>query len=82
MKIMLWKLGHLDKNNLLNSILPTKESLEKFREILKSSLATSPDGTVSLIWGPDIDVELVEIDDDVKHYIVSGDGKLVKVCDQ
>ena len=79
---MLWKLGHIDKNNVLNSIIPTREYIEKFKEILKSSLTTSPDGTVSLIWGPDIDVELVEIDDDVKHYVVDGDGKLVKACDQ
>ena len=82
MKIMLWKLGHIDKNNVLNSILPTKESIEKFREILTNSLTQSPAGTISLIWGPDIDVELVEIDDDVKHYVVDGDGKLVKGCDQ
>jgi hypothetical protein len=76
-KIRLWKLGKIDNNNLLNSIVPTKQMIEKFRTLLQESL--SPDGTLDIIWGPDIEVELIDIDDNVENYIVGEDGKLGKI---
>lgn len=77
MKILLWKLGHLDKQNPANSILPTKEAVAKFATMLKEN--TKDTDKIDIIWGPDISVELVEIDEDVISYVVDSDGKLVKV---
>jgi hypothetical protein len=78
-KIRLWKLGHIDTNNVLNSMLPTKNMIERFRNTLKENLSVKDGGTVDLIWGPDIDVELVEIDETVENYIIGQDGKLEKI---
>lgn len=76
-KIRLWKLGNIDNNNILNSIIPTKQMIEKFRTLLQESL--SPDGTLDVVWGPDINVELIEIEDGVENYIVGQDGRLEKI---
>lgn len=69
MKIRLWKLGSLE-----HKILPTQEAIQKFRDALKEY--TEKDGEYDLVCGPAITVELVEIEDDVKNYIVNKEGKL------
>jgi len=69
MKIRLWKLGSLE-----HKILPTQKRIQEFRDVLKEW--TEKDGEYDLVWGPEITVELVEIEDDVKNYIVNEEGKL------
>jgi hypothetical protein len=69
MKIRLWRLGSLE-----HKILPTRASIQRFRDMLKE--CTEKDGEYDLVWGPEITVELVEIEDDVKNYIVNEEGKL------
>jgi hypothetical protein len=77
MKIRLWKLGVIDQNNINASMLPTKVALEKFRDMLQAAIESGND--TDIIWGPDINVELVEIDETVKNFIVGPDGKMVEV---
>ena len=69
MKIRLWKLGSLE-----HKVLPTQKAIQKFRDALKE--CTEKDGEYDLVWGSAITVELVEIEDDVKNYIVNEEGKL------
>ncbi len=69
MKIRLWKLGSLE-----HRITPTQQGLNKLRNILKESTAKS--GEIDIVWGPELNVELIEIEDDVKNYIVNEEGKL------
>ncbi len=69
MKIRLWKLGSLE-----HKVLPTQECVQKFRDVLKE--CTEKDGEYDLVWNPAITVELVEIEDDIKNYIVNEEGKL------
>lgn len=69
MKIRLWKLGSLE-----HRIMPTQQGLNKLRNILKESTAKS--GEIDIVWGPELNVELIEIEDDVKNYIVNEEGKL------
>lgn len=78
-KIRLWKVGHIDTNNALGSILPTKQMIEKVREMIKESLSAPDGSTLDIIWGPDINVELVEIEDGIENYIIGSDGKLEKI---
>ncbi len=76
MKIRLWKVGFLNKENPLNSVLPTKQMLEKVRELISSSISG---GVTDIIWGPDLNVELVEIDENIKNFTLNEDGKLVEL---
>ncbi len=69
MKIRLWKLGSLE-----HRIMPTQQGLNKLRNVLKESTAKS--GEIDIVWGPELNVELIEIEDDVKNYIVNEEGKL------
>ena len=69
MKIRLWKLGSLEHN-----LVPTKEGIDKLRNILKEGIKNG--GELEIVWGPEIHCELVEIEDDVKNYIVNEEGKL------
>lgn len=50
--IRLWKVGYIDQNNVLNSIIPTKSMLAKVRELVLSNLGG---GTLDIFWGPDLD---------------------------
>ena len=69
MKIRLWKLGSLE-----HRWVPTKEGIDKVRNILKEGIKKG--GELDIVWGPELNVELVEIEDDVKNYIVNEEGKL------
>ncbi len=55
MKIRLWKLGNLE-----HKITPSKESIEKFQELLKD---ITEDGVKDIVWGPDIQCEIISTDD-------------------
>lgn len=72
-KIRLWKLGYIDTKNPANSIIPTKEVIDKFKMLLEKGIR---DEMCDLVWGPELFVELIEIEEDVKHYILNEDGKL------
>ncbi len=50
-KIRVWKLGSLEHN-----IMPTDKTIGKLAEILQKNNGTLTD----LIWGPEIDVQVVE----------------------
>lgn len=50
--IRLWKLGYIDTNNALNSIIPTKTMLNKVREIVLNNISG---GVLDIFWGPELD---------------------------
>jgi hypothetical protein len=50
--IRLWRLGYIDQNNALNSIIPTKAMLNKVREVVLSNISG---GTLDIFWGPELD---------------------------
>lgn len=62
MKIRLWKLGSTE-----HRIYPTDTAIHTLTDILNS--IREPGGDI--IWGPDINVELVEIDDSDMNVVVS-----------
>jgi hypothetical protein len=57
--IRLWKLGSLD-----HKVMPTKESFEHLRKILENWDGVS---TIDIIWGPDLKLEVFEINADKNH---------------
>lgn len=65
-QIRLWRLGDLDK-----MILPTKAQINKLRDIL-NDLGT---GVLDLVWGPELDVKVVETN--VHHFLGSEKYKQV-----
>lgn len=67
MKIRVWKLGSIEHN-----ILPNAAAIDKFKNTLQETINN---GGGDIIWGPDISVEMFELDQDVKNYILK-DGKL------
>lgn len=52
MKIRLWKLGSLE-----HKIIPTKESINEFRKLLKDNLT---DEVVDIVWGPEVECEVID----------------------
>lgn len=50
--IRLWRLGYIDTNNALNSIIPTKAMLNKVKEIVVNNISG---GVLDLFWGPELD---------------------------
>lgn len=70
-KIRLWRLGSLE-----HKIIPTKEAVEKLRNIL---IQAQDEELTDLVWGPELSVEMYEISDKVENYLVNGEGKLVKI---
>ncbi len=58
-KILLWKLGHLDKGDPTKSLIPSQAAIEK----LKSILNQDKSGRIHIVWGPDLDVTVVNPDD-------------------
>lgn len=63
MKIFLWKLGSLEQK-----IFPTKAAIENFKQVLSQ---LKDDKLNHIVWGPDIDVKIIEIEDisEVQHVI-------------
>lgn len=55
MQIRVWKLGSLE-----HMIIPTKESIEKFKETLSEVIKN---GGGDIVWGPELSVEIVEVED-------------------
>lgn len=67
--IRLWNLGHLDG---VNSILPTKTSIDRLRNILAQNVGG---GTIDVVWGP----ELKFTESNTQVYKFLGDTKYVPV---
>lgn len=73
MKIRLWKLGSLEHN-----VYPTKESINNLKTKLVEIKASEED-IFDLIWGPEVSLEIIDIDCSVEDYVVDESGKLVKI---
>lgn len=58
-KIRVWKLGSLE-----HKIVPTQEAANKLRTIL-APLKDDKDCVLDIVWGPDLEVQVVEGDDDI-----------------
>ncbi len=58
-QIRLWKLGDLDRN-----ILPTPQAMQRLAEILSQN-------PTDIIWGPELNVEVIQIDDNENKTIVT-----------
>jgi hypothetical protein len=58
--------------------LPTKASIEKLRELIKSDEG----GVLDIIWGPDLSLTVYTYDEnqnDVTDFITNEEGKLEKL---
>jgi hypothetical protein len=58
-KILMWRLGHLDKDNPTKSLIPSAAAIEKLINILKQDKS----GRIHIVWGPDLDVTVVNSND-------------------
>lgn len=76
MKVRLWKLGHINKEDPTKSMFPTKKSIDILRSIL-SEAAKSETGEFDFVWGPDLQLELVDIEDELN--LVQVDEETYKV---
>lgn len=65
--IRLWKIGHIG-DNPQNTLLPTRDQMQKLRNILASNVGG---GTIDLVWGPELDFK--ESNTNVHHFL--GEGK-------
>lgn len=76
--IRVWNLGYIDRMNLLNSVIPTKESIAKLRDLIKSEEGS----TMDIIWGPDLSLTVHTYDEtktEVTDFITNEEGKLVEL---
>jgi hypothetical protein len=76
--IRLWNLGYINPANPSNSILPTKASFEKLRELIKSDEG----GVLDIIWGPELSLTIFTYDEtknEVADFITNEEGKLVEL---
>lgn len=77
MKICLWRLGHLDKENIRNSIIPSNAQIEKLKNLI---FENKDNGVMNIIWGPDLNLEIIEVDEnDITHYVAEPNGRITKV---
>lgn len=77
MKICLWRLGHLDKENVMNSIIPSRDQIERLKNLINNN---KDNGVLNIIWGPDISLEVMEVNEvDINHYIAEPSGRITKV---
>lgn len=60
MKIALWKLGSLE-----HKLVPKKETIEALQELLNSATVNPNTGMIDIIWGPDIEVTVIDVEDNV-----------------
>jgi len=64
-KIVLWTLGSIE-----HQILPSAESIDKLKGIIKEARETSSKDIVDVVWGPELSVTLIDPD-----HGISTDGK-------
>ena len=81
-KIRIWKLGSLEYR-----IFPSEEAARRLNDILTSFSAKHDDEIQDIIWGPDLEVLEVGVDDAIEDYVVekmetSSDGKYVTIVAQ
>lgn len=63
-KIRLWKLGSLE-----HRIVPNQDAVNKLQTILKSA-HSSNDELMDIIWGPDLEVQEIGINDTIEQFVV------------
>ena len=56
MKIILWRLGSLE-----HKVYPNVVAVENFKHVLSKTLENDDDGERHIVWGPDIDVKVVDV---------------------
>jgi hypothetical protein len=61
--IRLWRVGYINPNNLCDSILPTKEALQKLRDLIATEDGKGSN-VLDIIWGPDINLTVYTYPDD------------------
>lgn len=60
MKIALWKLGSLE-----HKILPSKQSIQKFKSVLAENAENPINDIVHIVWGDDISLTYVDAETNV-----------------
>lgn len=66
-KLFIWKLGDLD-----SKYFPNQEVIKKLTHlVVKVSDDLKENNHAHLIWGPGLNVEVFDVDDDAKHVIIS-----------
>jgi hypothetical protein len=65
MQIRIWKVGMFNKDNMMQSIIPTEKAIEKAREVIEAALKNrvNNNGDIDVVWGQDLTVEVHEIYD-------------------
>ncbi len=63
MKVRLWTLGSFE-----HRVIPGKQSIEKLRQLI-SNLTYGEDGYADVVWGPDLMVTVVEVDENLNDVI-------------
>lgn len=56
-KIRVWRLGSIDP-----PFLPSARGLKCFEEALASAMER--EGDADIVWGPDVDVQIIDVEDD------------------
>lgn len=54
--IILWKIGKIT-DNVQTTVLPTKQAINCLREVLSKTMPN--DGTIHLVWGPELDAKAI-----------------------
>lgn len=67
-KIILWKLGNLE-----HRIMPTQLAIDRLAKLIKEA----PPGDFHVIWGPDIEVVVLDVPTGATH-IIQAEGQPVK----
>jgi hypothetical protein len=79
MKLFIWKIGNLE-----HQIYPSATVVDKLRETV-SNVVDDLDNKkhAHLIWGPDLDIEVLDIDDNAQHVVLDvqkvGNGQKIDI---
>jgi hypothetical protein len=60
-RIILYKLGNLE-----HKVMPTAAAIAKLRDLIKDKPV---DGPLELIWGPDLEIEVIDVENAEKYVI-------------
>lgn len=64
MKLVVFRVGHIDKDNINNSAIPTKDVLEKAKSDIYNQLSQDVfcKDTLFLVLPPDVSVEVYDLE--------------------